>query len=198
MQTEIEAKWLNIDVATLRRKLESVGATLVQPERLMTRLIYDYADMRLEKTGGWVRVRNEGDKITLSYKQLSDRTVLGTKEVSVIVDDFDATCSLLEAIGMRSNSFQETKRESWKLGGVEVELDTWPWIPSFIEIEAPSEKELQSTAEKLGLAYSEALHGSVETAYQAVYDVSEEEIDGWAEIRFVDVPAWLSLRLKQV
>jgi len=198
MQTEIEAKWLNIDVATLRRKLESVGATLVQPERLMTRLIYDYADMRLEKTGGWVRVRNEGDKITLSYKQLSDRTVLGTKEVSVVVDDFNATCHLLEAIGMKSNSFQETKRESWKLGGVEVELDTWPWIPSFIEIEAPSEKELQSTAEKLGLAYSEALHGSVETAYQAVYDVSEEEIDGWAEIRFVDVPAWLSLRLKQV
>lgn len=198
MQTEIEAKWLNIDVATLRRKLESVGATLVQPERLMMRRIYDYPDMRLEKTGGWVRVRNEGNKITLSYKQLSDRTVLGTKEVSVIVDDFDATCSLLEAIGMKSNSFQETKRESWKLGRVEVELDTWPWIPSFVEIEAPSEKELQSTAEKLGLAYSEALHGSVETAYQAVYAVSEEEIDGWAEIRFVDVPAWLSLRLKQV
>ncbi len=198
MQTEIEAKWLNIDVAALRRKLASVGATLTQPERLMTRRIYDYPDMRLEQTGGWVRVRNEGDKITLSYKQLSDRTGLGTKEVSVVVDDFNATCHLLEAIGMKSNSFQETKRESWKLGGVEVELDTWPWIPSFIEIEAPSEKELQSTAEKLGLAYSEALHGSVETAYQAVYDVSEEEIDGWAEIRFVDVPAWLSLRLKQV
>ena len=198
MQTEIEAKWLNINVAALRLKLAGAGATLVQPERLMTRRIYDYPDMRLEQSGGWVRVRNEGDKITLSYKQLSDRTVLGTKEVSVVVDDFDATCHLLEAIGMKSNSFQETKRESWKLGNVEIELDTWPWIPSFIEIEAPSERELNNTAQKLGLDYAEALHGSVETAYQAVYNVSEAEIDGWAEIRFVDVPAWLLLRLKQV
>ena len=198
MQTEIEAKWLNINVAALRLKLAGAGATLVQPERLMTRRIYDYPDMRLEQSGGWVRVRNEGDKITLSYKQLSDRTVLGTKEVSVVVDDFDATCHLLEAIGMKSNSFQETKRESWKLGNVEIELDTWPWIPSFMEIEAPSERELNNTAQKLGLDYAEALHGSVETAYQAVYNVSEAEIDGWAEIRFVDVPAWLLLRLKQV
>jgi hypothetical protein len=32
----------------------------------------------------------------------------------------------------------------------------------------------------------------VETAYQAVYDVTEEEINSWKEIRFIDIPAWLS------
>ncbi len=34
----------------------------------------------------------------------------------------------------------------------------------------------------------EALHGSVKTAYQAVYDVTEHEIDSWQEIRFSEVP----------
>jgi adenylate cyclase class 2 len=197
MQTEIEAKWLNIDLALMRRKLLAVGAELVAKERLMTRKVYDYPDKRLEKIGGWVRVRDEGNKITLSYKQLNDRTVHGTKEVTVIVDTFAATCSFLDSIGMKSNSFQETKRESWKLGNAEIELDTWPWIPSFLEIEAKNEEELKNTAKKLDLEYSKALHGSVETAYQAVYDVTEEEIDNWEEIRFIEVPKWLASKTRK-
>lgn len=197
MQTEIEAKWLNIDLSLMRKKLLDVGAELVAKERLMTRKVYDFPDKRLEKIGGWVRVRDEGDKITLSYKQLNDRTVNGTKEVTVVVDDFETTCNFLDSIGMKSHSFQETKRESWKLGSSEVELDTWPWIPSFIEIEAEKEEELKSAATRLGLDYSNALHGSVETAYQAIYDVSEEEIDNWEEIRFIEVPEWLASKVKK-
>jgi adenylate cyclase class 2 len=198
MQTEIEAKWLDVDIAEMRRRLVSAGATLVTPERLMIRSVFDHADKRLEKIGGWMRVRNEGDKVTLSYKQLNDRTLHGTKEVTVIVDDFDHTCTFLKSIGLVQNSFQETKRESWKIGDTEIELDTWPWIPSFIEIEAKGEDALHRTAVTLGLDYAQALHGSVETAYQAVYNLSEEEIDNWPEIRFSEIPDWLKARRKQI
>jgi adenylate cyclase class 2 len=197
MQTEIEAKWLTVNSTEMRQILKDVGATLISPERLMVRRIFDYPDMRLERIGGWVRVRNEGDKITLSYKQLNDRTVHGTKEVNVVVNDFDTTCDFLEAIGLSQTSIQETKRESWKLGDTEIEIDTWPWIPTFIEIEAKSEDELFFVANRLGLSRAEALHGSVEVAYQAVYNVSEEEIDGWQEIRFIDTPKWLVERIKK-
>lgn len=196
MQTEIEAKWLNINIEQMRKRLVAIGAKLVAPERLMPRRIFDYPDKRLEKVSGWVRVRNEGDKVTLSYKQLNDRTLHGTKEVTVIVNDFDATCAFLISIGLEAYSFQETKRESWRLGSTEIELDTWPWIPSFVEIEAKDEGALHQTAAQLGLDYGEALHGSVEVAYQAVYDVSEEEIDGWPEIRFTPVPEWLESKRK--
>lgn len=198
METEIEAKWLNIDLDAFRDRLKNVGAKLVQQEQSMVRQVFDYPDLRLEKQGGWVRVRDEGNKITLSYKQLNDRTLHGTKEVTVIVDDFKLACDLLNAIGLESKSVQETKRESWELDGSAIELDTWPWIPSFVEIEAPSEKTLVATAKKLGLDMEHALHGSVETAYQAVYDVSEEEIDGWEEIRFSDVPEWLKSKEKKI
>lgn len=191
MQIEIEAKWLAIDIQEMRKRLMAAGATLVSPDRLMTRAVFDYPDMRLEKVGGWVRVRNEGDKITLSYKQLNDRTVHGTKEVTVIVDDFESTCVFLRSIGLEQNAFQETRRESWELDGVEIELDTWPWIQSFIEIEAKSEAALRATAEKLGLGWSDALHGSVETAYQAEFDVTEAEVDSWPEITFGPTPDWL-------
>ncbi len=191
MNTEIEAKWLAINSADLRRALQQAGAILVFPERLMTRCNFDYPDKRLERIGGWVRVRNEVDKITLSYKQLNDRTVYGTKEVNVVVNDFQSTCKLLEPIGLEQHSFQETMRESWRFGDTEIEIDTWPWIPTFVEIEAKSEGQPFRVAKKLGLSRSEALHSSVEIAYQAVYDMSESEVDGWKEIRFVDTPHWL-------
>lgn len=196
MQTEIEAKWLDIDLELMRGKLNDIGATLINPERLMTRSVFDFPDKRLGKIGGWVRVRNEGDKTTLSYKQHNARTLHGTKEISVIVDDFDATCDFLTTIGLVSKSFQETKRESWKMGDVEIELDTWPWIPSFLEIEATSESSLRSVVEKLGLDYDKALYGSVEPVYQTIYNVTEDEINNWKEIRFIDVPGWLLAKKK--
>lgn len=196
METEIEAKWLHVDHDELRKVLISIGAKLVHPERLMVRNVYDYPDKRLESVGGWIRVRDEGDKITMSYKQLADRTVHGTKEVTVVVDNFEKACVFLESIGLERCAHQETKRESWLHDGVEIELDTWPWIPPFIEIEANNEQILQSLATRLGLEYAEALHGSVETAYQAVYDVSEEEVDSWKEITFSEIPNWLLERAK--
>ena len=134
MDTEIEAKWLNTNHNQIRKELKKAQATLVKAERLMRRKNYDFEDQRLGKIGGWVRVRDEGDKLTLSYKQLNDRTLHGTKEISVVVDDFEKTCSFLESIGLEQKSYQETRRESWELDGVEIELDTWPWIPPFVEM----------------------------------------------------------------
>ena len=191
METEIEAKWLNINIDLMRKKLKTIGAQLVHSERQMKRCTFDFPDKKLHMVNGWVRVRDEGDKVTLSYKQLDDRSLHGTKEVTVVVDSFDQTIHFLKSIGMEEKSYQETKRESWKLGKTEIELDTWPWIPSFIEIEAKSEKELQATAHALSLDYSQALHGSVETAYQDVYDVTDAEIDSWTEIKFGATPEWL-------
>lgn len=81
METELEAKFLDIDKKSLRKRLKEVGAQLVYPERLMKCNVFDYPDERLEKEGAWVRVGDEGDqKITLSYKRLVDRTLHGTKE----------------------------------------------------------------------------------------------------------------------
>ena len=196
MEIEIEAKFLNVDVNALREALQENGATLVHEERLMRRKNFDHTDGRLEEIGGWIRVRDEGDKTTLAYKQLIDRTIEGTKEISVMVDSFDKICDFLLAIGMDNKSYQETKRERWDMDGVEVTIDTWPWIPTFVELEGKSEENLKSVSEKLGLNWAKAIHGSVETAYQACYNVSEAEIDSWETITFTPVPEWLEIRRK--
>ncbi|MEO8863115.1 MAG: class IV adenylate cyclase, partial [Candidatus Saccharimonadales bacterium] len=160
METEIEAKFLDIDTDSLRQKLQSLNARLINPEREMKRRVFDFEDGRLKKVNGWVRVRDEGDKVTLSYKQLNDRTITGTKEVNVTVSSFDDTCDFLDCIGLKSKSFQVTKRESWVLNGVEIEIDTWPWIPQFVELEGKSEDAVKQVASLLELNWAKALHGS--------------------------------------
>jgi adenylate cyclase class 2 len=196
MQIELEAKFLDIDKATIRELLNDNGGTLVHTECLMRRKNFDYPDHRLEKIGGWIRVRDEGDKVTLAYKQLVDRTIEVTREISLAVEDFDKISDLLLAIGLQNKSYQETKRERWELDGVEVTIDTWPWIPTFVELEGESEEKLMSVAEKLSLDWSKSMHGSVETAYQSYYSVSEKEIDSWENITFVPVPDWLEVHRK--
>ena len=164
----------------------------------MRRKNFDYPDGRLDKElNGWVRVRDEGDKITLSYKQLNSRDLHGTEEVSIEVDNFDSACQFLIAVGFDQKSYQETKRESWQLGGVSIELDEWPWIKPFVEMEGPTEASLKQVSESLSLDWRKALHGSVENAYQAEYDFSEAEIDAWPEIKFGTAPDWLEQRRKK-
>ena len=198
MHTEIEAKFLDVDTDLLREKLRSFKANLVNNERTMKRKIFDFEDGRLRMISGWVRVRDEGNKVTLSYKQLNDRSLHGTKEVNVTVQVFEDTCNFLESIGMKQKSYQVTKRESWLLDNVEIEIDTWPWIPKYVELEGKSEEKVRSVASKLGLDWQKALHGSVEVAYQAYFDVTEEEIDAWEEITFITTPDWLeSKRIKR-
>ncbi|MEJ0054008.1 MAG: class IV adenylate cyclase [bacterium] len=196
METEIEAKFADIHTETLRARLKEIGAVLEYPETLMRRRNFDYPDGRLNTIGGWIRIRDEGNKVTLSYKQLNDRTLHGTKEVSVDVSDFDKAADFLTSIGLEAKSYQETKREKWMYQDMEITIDTWPWIPPFMELEGSSEEALKDAAAALGLDWSRAMHGSVETVYQMHYDFPESEIDAWGSITFVPEPDWLLTRKK--
>ncbi len=194
MKTEIEAKFLNIDIKRLREKLKSLKAKLIHPKMLMLRKNFDYLNRK--EIAGWIRVRKEYGKITLSYKILNDRTLHGTKEITVEVDDFEKTCQFLTAIGLTQTSYQETKREKWLFGNCEITIDTWPWIPTFVEIEADDEELLKNVANKLGFNWSDAMHGSVETVYQKYYNVTNQEIHYCPSITFTKVPKWLDTKKK--
>ena len=133
----------------------------------------------------------------MSYKRLEDRTLHGTKEITFDISDFDAGCDFLIASGFDMKSYQETKREKWIYKKSEITIDTWPWIPTFVEIESETEEEIKQVAKEIGFDWKDALHGSVENAYQHVYDVSEDEIDGWESITFSPIPDWLEIRKKK-
>lgn len=197
MQIEFEAKFLDIDHDSLRSKLKALGAKLIEPERLMRRRNFDYPDKRLATTkSAWVRVRDEGGAVTMSYKQTNDYTVQGTEEINLAVDDFDTASDFLEALGLRQKSYQETKRESWLIDQVHVDLDTWPWIPPFVELEGPDEATIKLAAKKLGLDWSAHRAGDASVTYQQYYDVTTDEIVH-TELIFGPVPTWFDKRKRK-
>ena len=192
MKAEIEAKFLNIDKENIRKLLKNIGAELVAPERLMNRTVFDG-----KRKSNYYRVRNEGDKITMSFKREDERSIDGMKEICLTVDNYDNAVEFLTSLAGAPKALQETYRESWVKDGVEIDIDTWPWIPPFIEIEGKSAEAVEKLASELGLKMPDAEYGSVGIAYQQVFDVSEDDINHMPEIKFTDIPEWLEKRRKQ-
>lgn len=196
MQQEIEVKFLNVDFDDIRAKLKKLGAVCEQPMRLMRRVVIDYPDRKLQATGdSWVRVRDEGDKITLTFKKTTEHEFGGAHEIEVTVSDYQKTIDIFLAMGLVVHTDQETRRETWKLGDVEVVLDEWPWIKPFIEIEGGSESDVQQVAAQLGLDWNNAVFGSAVVAYQIAYPEAPDvgvKISKEPKIKFdLPVPAWL-------
>ncbi len=175
MATEIEAKFIVEGYGDLRNALARAGAVCTQPRTLMRRRIFDYPDLRLDATAAWVRVRDEGARTVLSYKQRQSETLSGMAEHETTVGSFDETCAILERIGLVEKAYQESYRETWSLEGNEIALDEWPWLPYLVEVEATDEATVGRLAETLGLDWSQAITDSVDGVYLRYYDVSRRE-----------------------
>ncbi len=198
MAKEIEAKFLNVEHDLVRQKLRSAGARLEEPMRLMRRAMFDYPDGRLQKDNwGRLRVRDEGDKVTLAYKQGGEAEYSDEHETTV--GSYDETIAILKAVGFKQYSFQESKRESWKYKDVEVVLDEWPFLKPYIEIEGPTEDDIKQCAKDLGFPWDDAAFGNVDTAYRLDYPGmrSNETVGAIAELSFsMAMPDWLVKRLQ--
>ena len=172
MNNEIEAQFLDINKNEIRKKLKQIGAKLVKPEVLMRRIVFDVGPHQ------FARVRDEGDKIVMTYKNVSDdKSIMGTKEVNVVVDSYENAILLLKSCGLEEKAEQESLREVWILGEVEICIAEWPWLPPFVEVEGPSEESVWDAAEKLGFKKSDAKFGSVDTTYQHYYGINPDIVN---------------------
>lgn len=168
MTTEIEAKFLDINHDTIRLRLLSAGAVMAIPMRTMSRTLFDYPDGRLKMDkAGRIRIRDEGDKVTMCFKS----GVAGEyeQELETSVASFSTACQVMEAIGLEAYSSQESKRETWQCTGVEVVLDIWPWLNPYIEIEGETEVAIKNCARSLGLDWKNAKFGNIDVAYRHQY-----------------------------
>lgn len=167
MNTEIEVKFIQVNHDTIRSQLQALGGICTHPMRLMRRVVF--VNEALESRHGWLRVRDEGDRVTVSYKQRDSLDIHGTKEIETVVEDFDAITQIIRQLGDWTESYQESKRETWHVGEVEVVLDEWPWLDPIIEIEGPTAELVEAVAIELGFDMKDALYGSVMSAYRKQY-----------------------------
>ena len=168
MKTEIEVKFVDVDINDVRERLKNAGAELEQPMRLMRRVLIEEPHHKAARS--YIRVRDEGDKVTITFKQRKGKDSLtNTTEIETTVGDFDTMVELLKAAGWDYSTYQESKRETWQYKDVEVVIDEWPWINPYIEIEGESEHEVKSAAAELGFDWNDAMFGSVDVIYNRDY-----------------------------
>jgi adenylate cyclase class 2 len=171
LQPEIEAKFV-----------------MQHPMRLMRRVLIEEEHHAAENS--FIRIRDEGDKVTLTFKRRAKSdtasTIDSTQELETTVGNFDATVNIFKEAGWDYITYQESRRETWTLGEVEVVIDEWPWIQPYIEIEAGSIALVQDAAKTLGFTWDEAVFGSVDVIYgrdfpdmsvRGIIDVKEAHFD---------------------
>ena len=172
---EYEAKFLNIDITNIKNKLRENGAKQVHGPVKFYRVIFD----RCKKTGdkpGFVRVRKEANKITMTTKIFNDKKFPEECEIS-ICESFEKGCEFLRAIGIEEKSYQETIREKWSHPLVhEVTFDIVPGLPIYMEIDCTSEENLNKLVSLLELDKTNMKYGSFDKTYTEYYDIPSDNI----------------------
>src|SRR3989344_3267463 len=176
MKVEYEATFVNINKEEIRDKLKNAGAKLIKPEFLQKRVVFNLLKGH-EKEYAWLRVRDEQDKITMSYKEINGQKIEDQKEINLIINDFKTGEEFLKSIGCPKKAYQENKREIWILDDVEICIDEWPFLEPFVEVEGTSEKRVKEVSEKIGFDYSMAWFCAVGLLYSKKYNIPHEIID---------------------
>lgn len=136
----------------------------------------------------WVRLRETDGKTTITIKHILNQRQqesLGTKMQPVIetemeVPSFDSGNAILEQLGFSFRNYQEKKRATYILDDTEIDIDSWPFIPSYMEIEGKSDFQINDMVKRLGLENKEQV--SCNTA--EVYKKYGIDIYKYRELRF--------------
>lgn len=176
MAKEIEAKFININQEQVISKLKQLGAKLVYEERLLRRRVYNLPS---SKPGTWARVRDEVDKITMTYKCVNERSLKGVDEVEIEVSDFNKACEFLSSVGLIEKAYQETRRTRYLIEAenVEFDIDTWPSLNPLIEIESDNEDKVRKYASLLGFNWKDAFFGGADSIFAHEYKIDEDWIN---------------------
>lgn len=178
MDTEYEVRILEIDHDKVVKKLEELGAVKTM-DALQERYIYDVIPKNEHK---WIRLRTNGTKTTLTIKDLEAKTIDGMKEIEIEVNDFKKTNILLENLGYKNKGFQQNRRVQYILDAVEIDLDHWPRIPEYMEIEGKNEESVMKMLEVLEIQKEKIVTLDVDSIYkyygiEEIKDLSFDELE---------------------
>jgi adenylate cyclase, class 2 len=163
---EYEARFMGVDLSKIRERLDQhPEITCDYPRTLLRRYILEDSS----STGrGYLRLRTgEFGKSFLTLKSATgSEGVDAFSEVTVEVGDEEATLSLFGHLGFKVLRYQENYREQWRWGKIIFDLDEWPGLPPFLEIEADDAGGVAEGARYLELSMDDAEFDNVSDTYR--------------------------------
>lgn len=102
----------------------------------------------------WIRLRTSNEKTTLAVKHiLADKdssSLQQLKETEIVVSSKEDANNFLEALGLSHKCYLEKRRTTYSLRNHLIEIDTWPKIPTYFELEGRDEDDIERILKLLG------------------------------------------------
>lgn len=157
---EIEARFLEINQEDLIRRLHELGAEDLGEDILKEVIFYDKEYKWRDIEHKLIRLRRVRDKVFLTYKHHFTQVIDGTEEIEIEIENMEKGIIFLTKIGLQQARYQEKKRHTFKLKDVTIDIDTWPQVPTYVELESESEQKIKEIAILLGLDWKKVIFES--------------------------------------
>jgi adenylate cyclase class 2 len=180
MSHEIETKVLDIDKEKVLEKLALMGAQEIQN----TRLLVDWYRPKGIKEGEdpwFLRIRSNSEgKSEVTWKAKSE--ILGIsrkhKEINFPIQEPEKLSDLFEEIGLEKYAHQEKDRISFSFKNYRFDIDIYPGMPAFLEVESDSEESVKEAIKLLNLENNKTWPDGERTLIQKVYSLD------WYNMKF--------------
>ena len=128
----------------------------------------------------WIRLRQSNKKTELTCKHIIEKVnknYQNVHEVEFEVSNFEEANLFLESIGICRRSYQEKIRSSYIYKDAEIEIDKWPMLETYLEIESDNDKTIKEIIDKLNLNDKRIVSLNTEQLYKEkgidIYSISE-------------------------
>ena len=150
------------------KKVKNNSGVVLEKEVYQKTVMFDNADKLMEHTDGRIRLRQQGNKISLSYKRPLPSAGNEKKEVELEteVGNFEVMANILRTMGYAPTTSYEKYTTFFKLKGqpeIHIEIQKYPF-ETFLEIEG-SKEEIEKMANQFGFDAKNALIKPVDTLF---------------------------------
>ncbi len=153
---EIEARFKDIQVDKIIKNIIDLGGQDLGEKFLEETIFYD-KELRWRDEGKFARLRSFDGKNIFTYKHIKKDSIDGAEEIEFSIDEPSQLKEFLLRLELIAFRTQQKKRHTLILDGVILDIDQWPLIPPYLEIEGKSESEVHAVAEKIGFDWNDAL-----------------------------------------
>lgn len=131
----------------------------------------------------WLRLRQSNDKVELTVKHVFEKeesSIQKVLETEINVSSLSEANLLLESVGLARRNYQEKIRKSYTYKNAEIEIDIWPMLEPYMEIECDEEETINELINLLELNENRIV--SVNTSH--LYKEKGIDIQNISELKF--------------
>lgn len=173
---EVEVRFLEVDVISLQQKLDTLGAKKIY-DTILEEWIFKKKEW--EPRLGRLRIRKNNTIVQIAYKETTQDTSKGNKEIEFHIDTLENALEFVEKMGLTNPRRQQKRRIAYMLGDVNIDIDFWPQIPPLVEIEAENIGKITATAKKLGFDMKDACNLDAFQVITQIYKVDLPNIQNY-------------------